>query len=190
MGFPLYVTCHFSLAAFNIFFSVCFYSLSVEKAMENHSTTLAWKIPWPEEPGRLQSRGSHRVGHEWATNTLLNCADSSAPGCMQKHMHITEFKMLAVVGLVQKCCCSLQSGAGAWTSRRYLSGENSTPSPLQNSTKQPRPRSIVPGELFSTARLHSFPFCNQRVKPSVLLNRIWSLGSKQHQAGGPFLGTS
>ena len=34
-----------------------------EKAMAPHSSTLAWKIPWTEEPGRLQSMGSQRVGH-------------------------------------------------------------------------------------------------------------------------------
>ena len=38
-----------------------------EKAMAPHSSTLAWKIPWAEEPGRLQSMGSLRVGHNWAT---------------------------------------------------------------------------------------------------------------------------
>ena len=32
---------------------------------------LAWRIPWTEEPGRLQSVGSHRVGYDWVTNTLL-----------------------------------------------------------------------------------------------------------------------
>ena len=36
----------------------------VEKAMASHSSTLAWKIPWMEEPGRLQSMGSLRVGHD------------------------------------------------------------------------------------------------------------------------------
>ena len=36
----------------------------LEKAMATHSSTLAWKIPWTEEPGRLQSLGSQRVGHE------------------------------------------------------------------------------------------------------------------------------
>ena len=35
-----------------------------EKAMAPHSSTLAWKIPWTEEPGRLQSMGSQRVGHD------------------------------------------------------------------------------------------------------------------------------
>ena len=34
-----------------------------EKAMAPHSSTLAWKIPWTEEPGGLQSMGSQRVGH-------------------------------------------------------------------------------------------------------------------------------
>ena len=34
-----------------------------EKAMAPHSSTLAWQIPWTEEPGRLQSMGSLRVGH-------------------------------------------------------------------------------------------------------------------------------
>ena len=33
--------------------------------MEIHSSTLAWKIPWTEEPGGLSSMGSHRVGHDW-----------------------------------------------------------------------------------------------------------------------------
>ena len=39
--------------------------------MAPHSSTLAWKIPWTEEPGRLQSMGSLRVGHDWATS--LSC---------------------------------------------------------------------------------------------------------------------
>ena len=37
---------------------------SMEKAMAPHSSTLAWKILWMEEPGRLQSTGSLRVGHD------------------------------------------------------------------------------------------------------------------------------
>ena len=36
----------------------------LEKEMEFHSSTIAWKIPWTEEPGRLQSIGSQRVGHD------------------------------------------------------------------------------------------------------------------------------
>ena len=41
-----------------------------EKAMAPHSSTLAWKIPWMEEPGRLRSMGSLRVGHDWSDFTL------------------------------------------------------------------------------------------------------------------------
>ena len=39
--------------------------------MVPHSSTLAWKISWAEEPGRLQSMGSLRVGHDWATSLSL-----------------------------------------------------------------------------------------------------------------------
>ena len=44
-----------------IYLSLC---AATEKAMAPHSSTLAWKIPWTEEPGRLQSMGSRRVGHD------------------------------------------------------------------------------------------------------------------------------
>ena len=43
----------------------------MEKAMAPHSSTLAWKIPWTEEPGRLQPMGSLRVRHDWATSLSL-----------------------------------------------------------------------------------------------------------------------
>ena len=47
--------------------------LEAEKAMATHSSTLAWKIPWMEEPGRLQSMGSLGVRHDWATSLSLSC---------------------------------------------------------------------------------------------------------------------
>ena len=43
----------------------------LEKEMATHSSILAWKILWTEEPGRLQFMGSQRVGHNWATLLLL-----------------------------------------------------------------------------------------------------------------------
>ena len=46
-------------------------SVLAEKAIAPHSSTLAWKIPWMEKPGRLQSMGSLRVGHNWATSLSL-----------------------------------------------------------------------------------------------------------------------
>ena len=44
------------------------YRFSLEKEMATHSSILAWEIPWTEVPGRLQSMGSKRVRHDWATS--------------------------------------------------------------------------------------------------------------------------
>ena len=43
---------------------------SLKKRIATHSSILAWRIPWTEEPGRLQFMGSQRVGHDWVTNTF------------------------------------------------------------------------------------------------------------------------
>ena len=53
--------------------SMTFYIFHTPKAclMAPHSRTLAWRIPWAEEPGRLQSMGSRRVGQYWATSLSL-----------------------------------------------------------------------------------------------------------------------
>ena len=57
----------------------------LEKEMAIHSSTLAWKIPWTEEPGRLQSMGSQRVGHEWAAeHTQLRINMGSSEFCFCK----------------------------------------------------------------------------------------------------------
>ena len=45
--------------------------LFLEKAMAPHSSTLAWRIPWTQEPGGLQPVGSLRVGHDWTTSLSL-----------------------------------------------------------------------------------------------------------------------
>ena len=62
----------FLISLIVLFITFCLFFISfrsllnmlVEKAMGPHSSTLAWKIPWMEEPGRLQSMGSLRVGHD------------------------------------------------------------------------------------------------------------------------------
>ena len=46
----------------------------LEKEMATHSSTLAWRTPWREEPGRLQSMGSQRVRHDWATSLHFTSA--------------------------------------------------------------------------------------------------------------------
>ena len=43
----------------------------LEKGMATHSSVLAWRIPWAEEPGGLQSMGLQRVEHSWVTNICL-----------------------------------------------------------------------------------------------------------------------
>ena len=48
---------------------------SLEKKMATHSRILAWRIPQTEEPGRLQSMGSQRVGHDWSD--LAHCCNAS-----------------------------------------------------------------------------------------------------------------
>ena len=59
----------------------CYFLVILEKAMAPHSSTLAWKIPWTEEPGRLQSNGSRRVRHDWS-----NLAAVAAAGFLEKEM--------------------------------------------------------------------------------------------------------
>ena len=54
---------------FLIVFNLIYYW---EKAMAPHSSTVAWKIPWMEEPGRLESMGSLRVRHDSATSLSLS----------------------------------------------------------------------------------------------------------------------
>ena len=48
----------------------------LEKEMATHSSILDWKIPWSEEPGRLQSMGSQKVRHDWATKQYSTLPES------------------------------------------------------------------------------------------------------------------
>ena len=54
---------------------------SLEKEMATHSSIFAWKIPWIEEPGGLQSMGSQRVGHNWVNKPTNNNRKSIAFWC-------------------------------------------------------------------------------------------------------------
>ena len=54
-----------------LFYRCSHRDITLEKAMAPHSSTLAWKIPWTGEPGGLQSMGSWRVRHDWATSLSL-----------------------------------------------------------------------------------------------------------------------
>ena len=54
----------------------------LEKEMATHSSILAWRIPWTEEPDGLQSTGSQRVGHNWATSLSASLILEAASGVL------------------------------------------------------------------------------------------------------------
>ena len=68
-----FITCwtYFRQARCSLLQKFCFITGNPEKAMAPHSSALAWKIPWAEEPGGLQSLGSLRVRRDWATSLSL-----------------------------------------------------------------------------------------------------------------------
>ena len=66
----------------------------LEKGMATHPSILAWRIPWTEEPGGLQSMGLQRVGHDWVA--LLPFLKKSSTSffillsvCVHFHLHVT-----------------------------------------------------------------------------------------------------
>ena len=71
----------------------------LQKEIATHSSTLAWRIPWTEEPGRLQSMGSQRVLNDWAT--LLSLRTKSLPYvCCDTIYCFLEYKNINYVDLV------------------------------------------------------------------------------------------
>ena len=122
-----------------------------EKAMAPHSSTLAWKIPWTEEPGRLQSMGSLRVGHDWATSLSLSCIGEGNGNSLQcsclENPRDSEAWWAAVYGVAQ-----------SWTWLKRLSNSRSSN------------REIAPSITHSFYRLFNhlpltwlLPFCFQNV---------------------------
>ena len=60
----------------------------LKKGMAIHSSILAWRIPWTEKPGRLQSMGSQRVRHNWTTNTFTFHSSLSPYGLLLTWLHL------------------------------------------------------------------------------------------------------
>ena len=81
----------------------------LEKEMAIHSSILAWQILWKEEPGRLQSMGSQRVRHDWATSfltslsTLLNISSFSLP--TETSTKFIDFHWMVHIYFCCCCCC-------------------------------------------------------------------------------------
>ena len=75
----------------------------LEKKMATHSSILAWRIPWTEEPGGLQSVGSQRVGHDWATSLSLSQSLALRPAAFSSPGSLLEMQIPPVLLLDQFC---------------------------------------------------------------------------------------
>ena len=85
-------------------FTFTFHFHALEKEMATHSSVLAWRIPGTEDPGRLPSMGSHRVGHNWS-NLAAAAATAAAAAACRKSIAGSYDKMHA-----RTCQTVLQSG--------------------------------------------------------------------------------
>ena len=96
----------------------------LKKEMATHSSTLAWKIPWRKEPGRLQSMGLQRVGHDWATShstyKLNKQGNNIQPWCTPSNFEPVHYSMSG-----SNCCflfCiqfSQETGKVIWYSHLF-----------------------------------------------------------------------
>ena len=78
---------------------------SLEEGMATHSSILTWRIPWTEDPGRLQSMGSQRVRNNWATNTFILAALVNMKS--KSHMSVSHWgycKDLKKISLKEAVC--------------------------------------------------------------------------------------
>ena len=91
--------------------------------MAPHSSTLAWKIPWTEEPGELQSMGSLRVGHDWATSLSLSCIGEGNGNPLQ-------CSCLENPGDGGPWWAAVYGVAQSWTGLKWLSSSSSSSIPL------------------------------------------------------------
>ena len=81
----------------------------LEKRMATHSSIHALRTPWTEEPGRLQSMGSQRVGHDLVTNTHLHLSFMKiATTCFFKKLMAALWDMQDVSSLTRDWLCSLK----------------------------------------------------------------------------------
>ena len=95
--------------------------------MEPHSSTLAWKILWMEEPGRRQSMGSHRIGHDWVTSlSLLDIILKNRDITLPTKVHLVKAMVFPIVmygcesWTTRKAECWKIDAFGLWCWRRLL----------------------------------------------------------------------
>ena len=78
----------------------------LEKEMATHSSILAWRIPWTEDPGRLQSMGSQRVRHDWVTSLHFTSSSCALTGIWIRLMCVW-IRLVCVCVLVAQLCLTL-----------------------------------------------------------------------------------
>ena len=142
--------------------------------MAPHSSTLAWKIPWMEEPGRLQSMGSLRVRHDRATSLLLSCigkGNGNPPQCScLENPRDEEAWWAAIYGVTQ-----------SWTRLKWLSilsNKEWTIKILDTPPSTPK-RQNLKSRLTHLRSLYSGPAC---VTPGVSgpLHDTWMSDTPHH----------
>ena len=87
---------------------------SWEEGMAAHSSILAWRIPWTEEPGRLQTIGLQRVGHDWSD---LACMHSIAGNYIQypvMNHNRKEYKKNVYICKTESLCCTVEISTTSW----------------------------------------------------------------------------
>ena len=107
------------------------------------SSTLAWKIPWAKEPGGLQSTGSRRVGHDWATSLSLSCIGEGNGNPLQcsclEHPRDGGAWWAAVLGVAQ-----------SQTRLKRLSGGSSSSSSSRHTDEFPHRSAMIRFSVFTS----------------------------------------
>ena len=109
------------------------WEVTLEKGMATHSSILAWRIPWTEEPGRLQSMGSQRVGHDSATSLSFYIPWASLVAQMLKNLPAMQKTWVQSLGLIPGSGTS--PGEGNGNPFQYYCLENSMDSIVHGVTK-------------------------------------------------------
>ena len=95
----------------------------LENGMATHSSILAWRIPWTEEPGGLQSMESQTAGHDWATNHTLTLVITTHSQLWSTHFH-QHYRYGAIFLFVCRFFGSTASPLSKWVFFPYRRGKN------------------------------------------------------------------
>ena len=94
----------------------------LETEMAIHSSTIAWKIPWTEEPCRIQSMGSKRVGHDWATSLRLpSTSPSILDMLVSSAWSVVVMITIVILTLIQSIDSNLESFSSQFSDLAHAS---------------------------------------------------------------------